>query len=77
MPCSRRQSDEVGAPRHRHVDAGRVLERRDRVDELGRPALAPQPVDRRLEVVEPDPLVVHVDADDLGLVARASCGASR
>ena len=64
----RRQPDEVCASRHRHVEAGGVLERRDRVDELDRPPLPAKPGNRGLQIVEADPLVVHVDADDLGLV---------
>jgi hypothetical protein len=51
---------------HRH--AARVLERRDRVDELRPAALALEAVERLLEQVDAHPVVVHVDLHDVGLV---------
>jgi hypothetical protein len=60
--------DERLAPVQRHRDAAGVLEVRDRVDELGAPALVAQLGQRRLEHVDPHAVVVHLDLHDVGLV---------
>ena len=48
--------------------------RRDRVDELRPAALALEPVERLLELVDAHAVLVHLDLHDVGLVARRSVG---
>ena len=62
------EPDEPAAALERHRDAGRVLERRHRVDELRRAALALEPVERLLEQVDAHAVGVHLDLHDVGLV---------
>jgi hypothetical protein len=63
-----RDLDEALAPRQRQRHAGRVLEVRDRVDELRAPALAVEPLEHLLERVDAHAVAVHLDLHDVGLV---------
>ena len=59
----RRRGSDIVTPR-------RVLEVRDRVDELRPPALGVEAVERRLELVDAHAVVVHRDLHDVGLVGH-------
>ncbi len=62
--------DDLRAPVGREADADRVVEVRHRVEELRAPALAGQPLQRLVEGGRDQPVVVHRDVADLGLVRR-------
>ena len=65
-----RELDKPLAPLERHRHAGRVLEARDRVDELRPPALALELGEALLEQVDPHAVGVHLDLHHVGLVRR-------
>jgi hypothetical protein len=63
-----RDPDQLAAALERQRDAGRVLERRHRVDELRDPALAVEALELGLQQVDPHAVLVELDLHDVGLV---------
>ena len=63
-----RDPDQLHPPLSGQRHPGRVVERRDGVDELGRPPERVELVERAPELVDPHAVAVHLDLDDLGLV---------
>ena len=61
--------DQAPPPRQRHRHPGRVLEGRDRVDEFGPPPVGVELGEHGFELLDPHPVLVALDLDDVGLVA--------
>ena len=60
--------EDLGSPRRRQGDAGRVVEVRDRVEELDAPSLAAQVRDGLPQCLRNEPVIVHGDVHHARLV---------